>query len=131
MSAFRDAVKAAVVAAGVQEARVHDVGAVPSIPATPYVELSSTGFLPVGYTIDATHGLRDHMVTCRVFDRATPGIADYLARVSAALLDQFIVAESVSYGPGRQEQPPTPLQRDPDAEGLLGVFVSFKFMREA
>lgn len=127
MSALLSAAIAAVELDGsIASARIHKMNAVPQMPAMPYVELAEPGFLPQAYTLDATHGVRDHEIIVRTWAGSADGAQDYMDLVIHALLDVRLYAGGYEYGPGRLVLRPS-ITRDPDDGGVIGLIATLNF----
>jgi len=126
VSALLDAAIAAVTAAHTGSPRIYEVNAVPAQPSYPYSVVDVLDLDPDGYTLDQSHGFRDHMLTVQSFARTNDGVIDYNRAAANALLDQTLDATGWSCDPCRFQT--SRKYRDPDDSGVIGITTVYAFM---
>lgn len=106
--------------------RVYAPNKVPDSPEYPYLEVSAGEFLPLAYSLDNSHGLREYQLVLRAFGRTEDSVIEFMGTALDLLLDKYVGA----YGPGQIELRPQAPTRDPDDNGVLGAIATLTFTKE-
>lgn len=126
MSAFLTAAVAKVTSGRTPAPRVYTFGAVPVSPVYPYSVVGASLADAGNYTLDAAHGTRNVRVTVQSFGKTSAAALAYDAAADANLLDQRLAVAGFECGPIRL-QVTSPLLRDPDDEGVIGITSAYIF----
>lgn len=126
MSAFLDTALAKVIAGRSPAPRVYKTNAVPASPTYPYSVMSVSADQARTYTLDATHGTRDHRITLQSFGRTIDAALAYDEAAVDNLLDRRLTVAGYQCGPIRIELSAA-VVRDPDDQGVVGVTSTLTF----
>lgn len=103
-------------------AQVHEVGAVPAGPGTPYLALSVTAPGDTNYRIGGRSGSRAAWIVVQAIGKNAGEIDFAIAKADAAFLGKRLSGST----PARRDDPSTVI-RDPDAGGLLTCTLVYRF----
>ena len=106
--------------------QVHQPGAVPGSPATPYAVVSVPSPGDTNYRAGARSGSESSRVVAQVIGENLAELAFGVEKCDAAYLGKRLVIPGRSCTPCRREVQ-SPVLRDPDAGGLLTCTLTYTF----
>lgn len=115
----------AAIKAGRTGARVYEINKVPADPTYPYSVVKVVSRRPFGYTLDATHGLRDYEVTVASYGTTDDAVSDYDDAASDRLLDQTLTVAGFDCNPCQWVT--SRKFRDPDDRGVIDAVTVYEF----
>lgn len=117
----------AVALATADVARVYPVNQVPIEPQYPYAAYSASLGRGDSYTLDSREGVRWGRVVVQVFSKTDAALDAKYEQIRAALDGTSLAITGYETTPCRAELDPTPVDRDPDDAGVIGVTATFTF----
>lgn len=121
MTTLLDAVATATT--GVQ--RAYQLDSVPDKPTYPYTVWSAQLLEEDVETLDARGAIRWTQIVAQTFGKTAASVNDQAEKFRAALIGKWLTFDGYEAGPLASELRPTPINRDPDAGGVLGSTFTF------
>lgn len=114
-------------ATGGTAARMYPIGSVPASPIYPYASYSATFGRGDAFTHDGAEGIRWGRIVVQTFGKTVDAAIDHAEKFRAGLVGQFLTVTGwSSVGPVTSELDPI-ADRDPDANGVVGVTTTLTF----